>query len=190
MQHGQHDICRLCYSFSMSTPRTAQNKPPYLKDVLLLFAVPIGTILIVAAMVYLPTLFARPGYDFIYSYCADYVCKEVYNVDSSKHLTVQSRNLGYNTSDASERLSYYSAKTNATHTLTLDEAKQYVLDTSSKSPDGYSLSKNQNQTGFLFWSSTDNDWYLKDGAKKKRIDLVPNSSYYSNQITFLGWVMK
>jgi hypothetical protein len=74
--------------------------------------------------------------------------------------------------------------------LTLEEAKSYQLNTSSKSPDGYSLVRDNNDNGFLFWGNYESGWYLKNGAKKKNVELSTNSSYYSQDINFLGWINK
>jgi len=74
--------------------------------------------------------------------------------------------------------------------MTYQEARDYKLNKSSKSPDGYTLDREESSGGFLFWGDYKDGWYLKNGAKKKPVSLSINSSYYSNQIKFLGWVEK
>ncbi len=164
------------------------NQPNNLKDVILLFAVPIGVAVLAAIVVYAPRLLAKPTYDFIYSVCDDYSCNYEFNVDSTGYVSQYSTNDKYYS--GTSVLHYYDAKKDATRSLTYEEAKRYLLSTSSKSPDGYSLTREVNDSVFLFWSDGNSGWYLKNGAKKKKVTLSTNSTYYSQDIKFLGWVNK
>lgn len=158
----------------------------HIKDLLLLFAVPIAIAVIAALVVYVPKLLANPKYDFIYTVCDSYNCKDDYTVDKTGNITVQyhTLELGYG---GTASLRYYDAAHDSTKGVTLEEAKQYRLDASSKSPDGYTLTReNENGHGFLFWGNYDDNWYLKDGIKKKKVDLASESM----GIKFLGWVNK
>jgi len=156
------------------------------KDLLLLFAVPLAILVVAGAAVYIPRLLAQPAYDFVYAACEDYDCRDSYSVGGSGEITRTADPEAYATRSAVLR--YYDAKKDATRSLTLDEARRFQLDTSSKSPDGYSLSKENSDGGFLFWSDYRDGWVLKNGAKKKPVDLVQNDSYGSSSVTFLGWV--
>lgn len=170
-------------------PTKNSNKPSHLKDLILLFAIPIGIAVFAAVAVYAPRLFANPKYDFIYSVCSSYDCNYDFNVDSSGYVSQDSGNKGYNSGPSILR--YYSTKDDSTKSLTLEEAKRYRLNTSSKSPDGYSLVREDSNSGFLFWGDHNSGWYLKDGAKKRRIELSNDSSYYSSRsVKFLGWINK
>ncbi len=169
-------------------PAKDSNKPSYLKDLILLFAIPIGIAVFAAIVVYAPSLFAKPKYDFIYSICSNYDCNYDFSVDSSGYIAQHSNNRDYYTTTPTLR--YYSAKDDSTRSMTLEEAKRYQLGTSSKSPDGYSLVREESNSGFLFWGNSDSGWYLKDGAKKKKVELSNNDSYYSQDIKFLGWINK
>lgn len=170
-------------------PTKNSNKPSHLKDLILLFAIPIGIAVFAAIAVYAPRLFADPKYDFIYSVCSSYDCNYDYNVDSSGYVSQYSRNRDYY--NGTSTLRYYSAKDDSTRSLTLEEAKRYQLNTSSKSPDGYSLVREDSDSGFLFWGNYDSGWYLKDGAKKKKVELSNDSSYYSSRdIKFLALINK
>lgn len=167
------------------------NKPNHLKDLILLFAVPIGVAIFAAIAVYTPRLLANPTYDFIYSVCNSYSCSNDFEVDSSGHVSrsPDADSLNSNRlSRSAASLRYYSAKDDSTRSMTLEEARQYHLDRSSKSPDGYSLVRENGGGGFLFWSSSSSGWYLKDGFKKQEVELSSIDSYYSNDINFLGWV--
>lgn len=163
------------------------NRKSFLKDLILLFAIPIGIAVFAAVVIYVPRLLANPRYDFVYSICEDYDCNYNFDIDSSGYVFLRSTD-GYYGSTAALR--YYSVKDDSTRIITLAEARRYQLDTSSKSPDGYSLVKEENDSGFLFWGNYKSGWYLKNGAKKKTITLTNSSSYYSRNVKFLGWVNK
>ena len=163
------------------------NQPSHLKDLILLFAIPIGIAVFAAIAVYAPRLFAKPKYDFIYSVCDNYDCTDAFAVDNSGHIS-RSTNRNHDTSTV--KLRYYSAENDSTRSLTFEEATRYQLNSSSKSPDGYSLIKEKSDSGFLFWGNYDSGWYLKDGAKKKKVELSANDSYFSRDINFLGWIDK
>lgn len=160
----------------------------HLKDLLLLFAIPIAIAVFAAAVIYIPTLFAKPTYDFIYSVCEDYDCRNSYSVSSTGNVSQDSTNSDYYNGTASLR--YYDSSNDSTRSLSLEEAKGYRLNTSSKSPDGYTLARESSSGGFLFWGDYDEGWYLKDGAKKKKVELTTTSSYHSRDIKLLGWVNK
>lgn len=174
-------------------PKTTHQQPTAnspLKDLLLLFSIPVAIIIIAAGLIYIPRLLANPKYDFVYSVCDDYRCKNDYSLDSSgrvvENTDADSPKSSYY--DQLAQLRYYDASTNATRSITLDEAQRYRLDSSSQSPDGYTLTREGSSSGFLFWSDRDDGWYLKDGAKKKEVELTMSKSYYSQGIKFLGWV--
>lgn len=164
------------------------GQPSHLKDIVLLFAIPIGIATFAAIAVYTPRLFANPKYDFIYSVCDSYACNYNYSVDSSGYISQYNTNREYDSGTATLR--YYNASDDSTKSLTLDEAKRYQLNTSSKSPDGYSVAREDNDNGFLFWGDYDSGWYLKNGMKKKKVELSTSTSYYSRDVKFLGWINK
>lgn len=167
------------------------KKTEHVKDLILLFAIPIAIALFAAAAIYAPRLFADPKYDFVYTQCNDYRCSDSYSVDSFGRLVKETGDDARSSyEDSISTVYYYDTEKDATRSLSIEEAQQYKLNTSSKSPDGYSVSREQRQSGFLFWSDNETGWYLKDGAKKKKIELVNTDTYYSQNIKFLGWVEK
>lgn len=172
------------------TNQTVQktNQPSHLKDLILLFAIPIGIAVFAALAVYAPRFFANPKYDFIYSICDNYDCYYDFKVDNSGYVFQYSTDSGYY--NGMSALRYYNAEDDSTRSLTLGEARHYQLNTSSKSPDGYSLTIEDSDNGFLFWGNHDSGWYLKNGAKKKKVQLSTNDSYNSSDIKFLGWINK
>ncbi|HSX33297.1 MAG TPA: hypothetical protein VLF91_03100 [Candidatus Saccharimonadales bacterium] len=175
----------------MANPDVAKkDKKTHLKDLALLFAVPVSIAVIAAAAIYTPRLFAKPTYDFIYSICNDYNCGS-YSVDAEGYVTQDySKDANADTTAHNPDLRYYTAASDSTRSITLSEAQRYQLNTSSKSPDGYTLTHETSSSGFLFWGNYDDGWFLKNGAKKKRVDLATSSSYYSPDIIFLGWITR
>lgn len=167
------------------------KKPNHIHDLVLLFAIPAGVALLAAAAVYLPRLAADPKYDFIFTYCSSYSCQNNYSVNAAGNISKTPLD---DTAHPSYReaatIHYYDVENDSTRSLTLEEAQEYNLNKSSKSPDGYSLSQESHGSGFLFWGDSSTSWFLKDGAKKKKIELRNDGSYYSQDITFLGWVEK
>jgi hypothetical protein len=169
-------------------PVKETNKPNPVKDLFLLFAIPIGIAIVAALAIYVPQALANPKYDFIYSACDGYSCSDSYTADLSGKI-VQS-DAGKQYIDDRTTLHYYSAKDDATRIISLEEAKLYQLNTSSKSPDGYSLVWLEDASGFLFWGDGSSGWYLKNGAIKKYAELTNKSSYYDRDIKFIGWINK
>ncbi len=175
----------------MSGKTTQQvNSPSHLKDLLLLFAIPIAIAVFAAGVIYIPRLLANPKYDFIYSACDDYRCLNNFAVDGTGHVVQDYSRSADDYYSRAASLRYYQYASDSTRSLTLEESKQYRLNTSSKSPDGYSLARETSSSGFLLWGDYDDGWYLKNGAKKKRVELSTSGSYYSREIKFLGWVNK
>lgn len=162
------------------------QKPSHLKDLLLLFAIPTAIAVFAAVVVYVPRLLANPTYDFIYVYCGDYRCRDSYLLDGDHRIVRNADNDEYY--DSISSLRYYDAEQDATRALTLEEATQYELDGLSKSPDGYTLVREETDSGFLFWGEYDAGWYLKNGTKKQKVTLATQDSYYDDEIDFLGWV--
>lgn len=163
------------------------SKPTFVKDLIILFSIPLVIAIVAALIAYLPRILANPQYDFIYSSCDNYRCTGRLQVDSNgKVVAVDDEEQLLRGSRP--QLLYYDVSDDSTKVISLAEAQRYELVKSSKSPDGYSLHRSQSNDGFLFWSSYDRSWYLKDGYKQKPINLTADGSYYSSSFNFLGWV--
>lgn len=170
---------------------TKEKKNSHLKDLLLLLAVPLTIILVAAAIVYVPRLAANPKFDFVYALCTDYRCAQTYTVTDGRIAQKDAAESNeYMGGEGLSSLYYYDVAQSSSRVISLQDAQKLRLNPSSKSPDGYTLNRDDTSSGFLFWNDYDRDWYLKDGAKKKKVDLANTSSYYSDNVTFLGWVEK
>lgn len=170
---------------------TKQKRPEYVKDLILLFSVPIGVAILAVAFIYGPQLFARPGYDFIYYVCNEYRCKYDYMVDQSGMLSIKEPRQSepdIRSSNETPTLYYYDVGRDATRAITYEEARHLKIDASSRSPDGYTLTQENSSGSFLLWGRSDSGWYLKNGAASKKIDVDRYGMSYMEQSKFLGWI--
>lgn len=159
------------------------------KEFLLFLSIPIGVIVILAAVLQGPNLFAKPKYDFIYDQCNDYgMCDGTYVVGESGTLQYEN-DANSNAGSVRPTLYYYSESQHSARQLPQSEITSYSLDSSNVSPDGYTLWQNNGSgNGFLFWGgSGDGNWYLKNGTKKKQLNLG-SANTYGSQVNFIGWV--
>ena len=171
------------------TNKYSANLKNNTKDLILLFAVPTSIVALASLFIYMPRILANPKYDFIYSVCDSYNCKDTYYIDDNSNINLKYNNISYNYSDKLSYLRYYKSSNNSTRPITLQEANGFKLDTSSKSPDGYALNQSKSGSNFLFWDNYDDKWYLKNGMLQKSVDLSTSDVYYRDNIKFLGWVV-
>src|SRR5690606_20835873 len=57
----------------------------YISEITVLLSIPILLILIVLAVLFLPRLFANPGYDFVY--CTGYSCSSEFSTNENGEIT-------------------------------------------------------------------------------------------------------
>ena len=165
-----------------SSPRSARAL-----DLLLLFGAPIIVVLLAAALVFTPRLFAHPSHDFIYTSCPEYYCDETYKVTSGG-MIAYNYNEKYS-DNIDPNLFYYDAKADTSRKISVADAMSYRLDDSATDPDGYKFEQSYGESGFLVWSSdSDYNFYLADGAKKRKINLTYSEK--NSSVDFVGWVTK
>lgn len=164
-------------------------------------ALPLLLIAALFAVLYLPSFFINPGYDFIYSnenpnaYNLEY--KNGYVVKGG-HIATEPRETRPNVTQKADfpTLYRYEVKTNTVHQIDFAEAQRLSIDPGPSSPDGYTVSYEYSSGGglFLFGGySSDGGYFVKKGSAAKRLSGIDNGStyrYYSNGITVLGWVTK
>ncbi len=175
----------------MKSPVSKQDHHSVTKEFLLFLSIPMGVILILTAVLQGPSLFAKPKYDFIYSLCQDYNCSGVYTVGPDGQLIYNGADNNLSAATTEPTVYYYRESLHAAKPIQLTQADIYKLDSSNVSPDGYTLWQNNgSDNGFLFWGgSGDGNWYLKDGAKKKQLNISTDYSN-GNQVRFIGWVQQ
>ena len=180
-------------------------------------AIPVVMMLFVAGSIYLPGLFVKPHFSFIY--LADYnggytpvggrphyeVNKDgkLIFVDSTpeekKQIAIYYKdNLGAMRPPTPSSAFYkYDVTTDSATKITLEEAQMLTLDGSAQSPDGFELVRGGGGGDFFpFFYNNNGDYnarYLSGHNTSKRLNLVYPAStpdYYYQEITLLGWIIK
>ena len=168
--------------------------------------IPILMILGIAASVYLPQLFIKPHYDFLYvSGDPDAYGRTEYSLEGEHLVNAPKRALtnneatrGYD-ANVEAKLYVHSVATNTNREVSFAEAAKLTLDASTISPDGFSIESGSYPGGgdffFLFGGYRGTDWdskYLKGNGVSTKLDLqsVTTTSYYSgsSSFRFLGWI--
>ncbi|MDQ3014506.1 MAG: hypothetical protein M3Q73_01430 [bacterium] len=167
-------------------------------------ALPFIFIIIIAVVVYLPSTFVNPEYDFLYStnerYYYDRLYKNYYDIENGK-IVVRSYNLSSSTINSYQPrqvedlppLYRYDIETDASREITFEEVQKLNLDPGPTSPDGYTIAYRYNHDGIfeLFGSSNSNrGFYISRGKGKKNLpSITMNGNYYSeSSLKLVGWV--
>jgi len=159
-----------------------------MKDKLPLF-VGIGLPLLLVAYIvlstYIPSLFVKPKYNFIYATGYYYN----YNISTvNGKITVSptySDNQSYsNTSTPTFYL--YDVSNDKSTQITTGQTQAYNVDPSNKSPDGFTVETSYGGGGFFpFWyDSYDGGYYLKGHGLNKKIQILGDTY----QFKLIGWV--
>lgn len=162
-------------------------------------AMPIIFILIISIVVFGPSLFLKPQYNFLYSNFDNYYN---YNNQYSNTIEVENNKLilkplpdfkGVQNNNIPP-LYLYDVKTNTSKQVDFSEAQKYVVDSGPSSPDGYIVNYNNNYGSYgifgLFGSGGDNrGYFISKGNSQKRLSGLTNTGYYNYyQFKFIGWI--
>lgn len=160
-------------------------------------SIPVAMILAVTASVYLPSLFVKPGYNFLYavddnSYFSN---KHRYSVVNNKiiknEVDLSQRRNAYAPNEE-PKLFIHDVANNESEEVSLIDALRLKLDPNIKSPDGFEITSGGHGGGFFpFFYSPGTDYnakYLKGKSIGKKLNLQtgPQQNYYS--FYFLGWI--
>lgn len=157
---------------------------------------PLILVLWILIFVYiLPSIFVNPGYNFIYvtGYENKYirVVNGSVQTDPCPYTETKYKSCSMYLKDIN--FYFYDVKNNENIPLTLNEAKNYKLDSSEKSPDGYVVRLNKGSSGefyffpFFWGSGVSRGYYItKDNGLSKQLPF--KGTYYN--FKFLGWVLK
>ena len=177
---------------------------------LLAFSLPIVLIIVFALSTYLPSLFLKTSYNFVYTTCTDGNSYYPYRCDDylqKRYGVVNDRLSMYSvdmTQDANkdgipdftnyaDRIFLHDTEKNESREITLAEAQTLKLSNLLTSPDGVTVSSSSSRGGdfFLFGGgSSSYGYYLTQGKSKSKINLINNNDYYyQNNFQFLGWVL-
>lgn len=162
-------------------------------------ALPILFIVIISAVVFVPSLFVKPQHNFIYTQENSYNYynqgyKNTYKIEN-EHITLQQMPVREKETYVGDMptIYLYDVKLNTSHEISLDEAKNLSLDAGPSSPDGYAVNYKTSHEGIfgLFGSSSNNNgYYVTKGNGSKKLDALANSgyNYYSGAFKLIGWV--
>ncbi len=158
--------------------------------------IPILMILLVAGFIYLPSLGNKPKYNFLYmtgnSY--SYLGGNQYIV-SGGHLTYNpppppnNGDLVIKPDNSLPHFYLYNVAQNTATEVFFGQARNYTLDSSNTSPDGYVVVRGNYSGGDLFFGGGGGDynsWFIKGHNRSRKLNLkLTGSDYYNFQ--FLGW---
>ena len=157
--------------------------------------IPIVLVLGMFVYLFITTASIRPTQNFIYSdenqYGYGYEFKNSFDVQDSRLVLVSnetSPDSGYSKKETPE-LFLYDFEQNKSIKITLEEAKDFLIDDSNISEEGYEIKYDTGHDGILeiFGSNSDNDFYIyKDNSKK--ILRGVNSGRYRYEFKFIGWI--
>ena len=166
------------------------------KNISLMFgiAIPIFMIILIAASICLPSLFApAPQFNFLYVIEDNYGQNFQYGVENGmlvKHEVKYPEH--YTPKDA--RLFIHSVLRNTDQEVSFEEVQKLKLDSRLKSPDGYEVVYGSREYGFFpFFFSGGYDYnamYLKghNTSRKLELQFSNNGRYYYRDRRFLGWI--
>lgn len=143
---------------------------------------PLLLILYVAITAYLPSLFVKPKYNFIYSNDSYYD----YSVNVlDGRISIQPRY--YDNRDFRQpTLFLYDVINDKSTQISLAQAQSYTLDPSDKSPDGFTVGRRDSDGYYFpfFFDSYDRGIYLMGKGLNRK--LTDRDYYY---FKFVGWIV-
>jgi len=168
--------------------------------------VPVLMMLFVAAAIYLPGLFQKPQFDFVYSSGQTSWSSPALEVKNQK-LTYQcADSQSYYSSDGTAaaeiaakcteeflpKLYRHSIKENKSTEISYADAQKLILNSSADSPDGYKVEQGDysgDMFSGMFGGSNDDyrSWFLKGHNRRTKLNLIidTNSPY---DLKFVGWI--
>ncbi|MEI8337586.1 MAG: hypothetical protein WCF92_00385 [bacterium] len=168
-------------------------------------SLPIVFIIIISAVIFIPSISIRPQYNFIYTsgnnqYQYNQIYSNTYSVENNQlvlqtvPVQIEQKN-NPNIKVIEDSILYlYDVKNNTSHQITFDEAKKYIVDAGPSSPDGYTVKYEYNNSGIfdLFGGSQNNGSGLfieKDNGKKALTGMTNNNQYsYYGDFKLIGWI--
>lgn len=160
---------------------------------------PIVFIIVLALVVYLPTLSIKPSHDFVYS---DESPERYYGEQYRNTFDIENGALVAVPLTLAEdmvvrgdfpTLYRYDMETGTSREISRVDAGALTLDAGPASPDGYAVSYSMNYTGgFLSVGGGDaSGYYVTKGGSGKRLHgITSRGSGYGEDITFVGWIVE
>lgn len=155
------------------------------------FSIPLLMIIFLVLIIYLPGFFVHPQYNFLYSINQGYYSKSNYLVENNR-LVIQPNYYTNTYTDTSEpQLFIYDLTTSQAREVSLTEAQQLHLSSSTLSPDGFEIKHGSREDGFFpffFYSGTDyNTLYIIGHNATEKLSISQSPNYYDS-FKFIGWI--
>lgn len=155
-------------------------------------SIPILMILFVAGSIYLPGVFAKPKFNFLYI-TGDYYSGSQYSVINGRLVEneIEYPPRKYGPPRAEVKLFVHDVAKNESKIISFEEAQMLNLDSSIKSPDGFEVISGGRGSGIFFFFGVDRDYdsiYLKGHNMSKKLNVQMSGSYGYGNFRFLGWI--
>jgi len=167
-------------------------------------ALPIIFIIIMSVVIFVPTMFVNPQYNFLYTLNDSYyaynqgyrnsfsvVKGQVVPVPIPGNADISNPQRSASMADYPP-LYVYDVKSNTSHAVTLDQARTFVLDPGPSSPDGYTVAYEYNDAGIfdLFGSRSNSGYFIEKGSSRKILTgMTANNMWsYSGNFKLIGWI--
>jgi len=157
-------------------------------------AIPIFMIILIAASIYLPSLFAPASqFNFLYVIEDSYGQNRQFGVENGMLVKYEVKYPEHYTPKYA-RLVIHDVVKNTDQEIIFEEAQKLKLDSRIKSPDGYEVVYGSREYGFspfFFYGGYDyNAMYLKGHNTSRKLELQSsdNEGYYYRNRRFLGWI--
>lgn len=154
-------------------------------------SIPILMVIFIAASIYLPGIFIKPKYNFLYESSNSYQ-KEYTVQDQKLNKISNSYNLSNNPSIQPAKLYVYDLEDKKSTEISFDQGRKYKLTSDPVSPDKFEIVRGTSSGGFFpffFYTGSDyNSYYIKGYNVSQKLNLVINGSYYDSY-HFLGWIL-
>jgi len=160
------------------------------KELVAVVSLPLVMMLLVAVIIYVPSLFIRPQYDFLYYTCERYCYSDPLDVVNSRVEQTRSYDRLYSSFSDNEpeiEIYYYSVEDARSKRISLSEAQLYFLDDSKTAPDGFKLESGDSYGGFLVFGYYGNNDAVKK-LQKGTASFSTDIDSYEYSFNFLGWI--
>lgn len=172
-------------------------KTPKITPLVLALSVPIIMIILIAVSIYVPRLWVKPGYDFVYnSNGPAYYGYGSFTVEGEtlQKLAPSPEYLGSTPASAlptnpPEKLYVYHVETAVSEEISFEDAQKLRLSDKKTSPDGFQVEEPSYSPSMLFTGGRDYySRYLVGKGVSKKLELEQRDNY--TPAGFIGWVLK
>jgi len=156
-------------------------------------SIPVLMILFVAGSIYLPGIFIKPKYNFVYVSGYDYYHGRQYSVSNNILVKNQITYPDTYKPGVEPKLFLHDVRANQSNEISFEDAQKFDLDPSPVSKDGFEVvygSRGEGVFPLFFFSDKDyNSRFIKGHNISNKLNVQLVGNYYNN-FQFMGWVNK